>query len=204
MDKAAAEEKQRKAAAADASRKRSSSAAPTPEGPDAKRVKLEASNAATAATFLSGFDFTTLPAALVTELIVANIQVFSDPALAELVQTYKNNRVTAQVAAATAAPTPTTAAVPVAAAGPSASNTPPTAPSRAETPPPDAPQNATAAARTNSPPKAPAAMLAAREVKDEPVDPLQMDIDEDEIEYEPDRLNIEVICSLLTSILSAF
>jgi symplekin len=29
-------------------------------------------------------------------------------------------------------------------------------------------------------------------VKDEPVDPLQMNIDEEEIEYEPDRLNLEV------------
>ena len=35
------------------------------------------------------------------------------------------------------------------------------------------------------PPPAPA-------IKDEPVDPLQMDIDEDELEYEPDRLNEEV------------
>jgi symplekin len=29
-------------------------------------------------------------------------------------------------------------------------------------------------------------------VKDEPVDPLQMDIDQDELEYEPDKLNEEV------------
>lgn len=26
-------------------------------------------------------------------------------------------------------------------------------------------------------------------IKEEPVDPLQMDMDEDDIEYEPDRLN---------------
>lgn len=32
-------------------------------------------------------------------------------------------------------------------------------------------------------------------IKEEPVDPLQMDIDEDDIEYEPDRLNDQLIVS---------
>lgn len=36
----------------------------------------------------------------------------------------------------------------------------------------------------------------AREVKAEPIDPLQMDMDDDEMEYEPDRLNNEVCISL--------
>ena len=29
-------------------------------------------------------------------------------------------------------------------------------------------------------------------VKEEPLDPLKMDIDDEEIEYEPDKLNLEV------------
>ena len=29
-------------------------------------------------------------------------------------------------------------------------------------------------------------------IKEQPVNPLQMDIDEEEIEYEPDRLNLQV------------
>lgn len=188
MDKAVADEKLRKAMAAD-SRKRSSSTTSTPDGPDAKRVKLEPRAGAPVSSFLAGFDFATLPAALVTELIVANIQVFTETALTELVQTYRNNRETAQTAASTIAPTPTasTSTLP-----PSTSQTPPDAPSRAKTPPPDATQTA----RSKSPPKAPAAMLEAMSVKHEPVDPLQMDIDEDEIEYEPDRLNLEVSISL--------
>ena len=190
MEQAAEEEKQRKAA--DASRKRSSSAAPTPEGPDAKRVKLEPSGGATVASFLSGFDFTTLPSHLVTELIIANIQAFSEMQLEELIQTYKDNRATAQTAATTVAPTPTVAVgvVVPSLADSSTFNAPPIVPSRSKTPPPDAP------ARSKSPPKAPAAMLEAQAVKEEPIDPLQMDIDEDEIEYEPDRPNLEVRTSV--------
>ena len=189
MDKAAADEKQK---LNDASRKRSSSAAPTPDGPDAKRVKLEGASSA-AASFLSGFDFTTLPATLVTELIVSNIQAFTEPELIELVQTYRNNRATAQTAASTVAPVPT---------APGGGSTIPAdaslgTPSRSRTPPPDALQNL---AGRKSPPKAPAAMLAevqSREVKEEPVDPLAMDIDDEAIEYEPDRLNYEVGCYAL-------
>ncbi|TCD69615.1 hypothetical protein EIP91_006840 [Steccherinum ochraceum] len=190
MDKAAADEKQRKAnAAADLTRKRAPSSSATPTGPDAKRVKLEPN----ASSFLSTFDFSTLPATLVTELIVSNLQVFSDAALTELVQTYKANRETAQTAASTVAPVPTSPTAIVPPTLPADSTTPSTAPSRAKTPPPDAAQNAASLARTRSPPKAPAAMLDARiEIKDEPQDPLKMNVDEGEIEYEPDRLNAEL------------
>lgn len=190
MDKAAADEKQRKVnAAADVSRKRAPSSSATPTGHESKRAKLEPN----ASSFLSTFDFSTLPATLVTELIVSNLQVFSDAALTELVQTYKDNRETAQTAASTVAPVPTSPNPVVPPALPGDTATPPTAPSRARTPPPDAAQNAASLARARSPPKAPAAMLDAEpEVKHEPVDPLTMDVDEGEIEYEPDKLNAEV------------
>lgn len=37
-------------------------------------------------------------------------------------------------------------------------------------------------------------------IKEEPVDPLQMDMDEDDIEYEPDRLNDQFEVWLVGSI----
>lgn len=37
-------------------------------------------------------------------------------------------------------------------------------------------------------------------IKEEPVDPLQMDMDEDDIEYEPDRLNDQLIVSLFQNL----
>ena len=46
----------------------------------------------------------------------------------------------------------------------------------------DAPQ------KDNPPPPPPAIKV------EEPVDPLKMDIDDEEMEYEPDRLNLEVWC----------
>ena len=74
MEQAAVEEKQRRAA--EASRKRTASSGPS-ENPDVKRVKLDDG----APSPLAGFDFTTLPANLVTDLIVANLQAFSEPTL---------------------------------------------------------------------------------------------------------------------------
>jgi hypothetical protein len=45
---------------------------------------------------------------------------------------------------------------------------------------------------TLTPPLQPMVILQEAVIKDEPIDPLQMDIDEDEIEFEPERLNEEV------------
>lgn len=145
MDRASAEEKARKAAAAEASKKRPVSA--SGEGSDSKRQKLEPD---TSAAFLAGFDFTSLPVALITELVVANLQAFTEPTLHTLVQTYRDSR------------------APV---------LPPAKPASIAEPEPTA--------SAASAPSAPA-------VKQEPIDPLKMDIDEEEMEYEPDRLNMEV------------
>ena len=175
MEKAASEEKKRKSTAPNTvteSRKR-----PSPvqnEQPvDAKRPKLDqeapgSMAPGSTAPFLASFDFTTLPAALISELIVANLEAFSEPALISLVQSFRQSR--GLGTATPLAPSPTL--VPPIAA-------PPTAPKKLlekqrrdteGTPVPGTP-----------PP-----------VKDEPVDPLQMDIDQDELEFEPDKLNAEV------------
>ncbi|KAJ6591683.1 Symplekin tight junction protein C terminal-domain-containing protein [Mycena vulgaris] len=171
MDKASADEKKRKALLAGGgtdTRKRP--APPSAERPsEPKRPKLEPDPSATSASFLATFDFTSLPAPLITDLIVANIEAFSENALIALVQAYRQSR-----GITTSAPIPP---VPQA-------TTPrpvPTAPSaRIVTPEVQVP----------APALAPAPPVPV--VKDEPVDPLQMDIGQDELEYEPDRLNEEL------------
>ncbi|EGN96587.1 hypothetical protein SERLA73DRAFT_111193 [Serpula lacrymans var. lacrymans S7.3] len=160
MDRATADEKARKIAAAanaaEASRKRPPSA--PAEDVDAKRVKLDQDIAASSAAFLADFDFTSLPVALITELIVANLQAFTEPSLSALVQTYRQSR--------------------------GISPTPPVQPPQ---PVPEA-TLPTPTPRVHSQSVEPPPSF----VKDEPVDPLQMDIDEEEMEYEPDRLNLEL------------
>lgn len=157
MERASAEEKARRAAVAasatEATRKRPPSAAA--ENPsDAKRMKVEADMSTNAsAAFLASFDFTTLPLSLITDLIVANLQAFTEPALLELVQTYRQSRGLALRPPASRPPQP-----------------PEPTPEVMPTPGPSAEPT----------------------VKAEAVDPLQMDIDEEEMEYEPDKLNMEV------------
>jgi symplekin len=157
MERASAEEKARKAAVAasaiEATKKRPPSAAA--ENPsDAKRMKVEADMSGNAsAAFLASFDFTTLPLSLITDLIVANLQAFTEPALFELVRAYRQNRGLAPGPPASRLPQPLE---------PTPEATPTTGPS------------------------------AEPSVKVEAVDPLQMDIDEEEMEYEPDKLNMEV------------
>ncbi|KAG1760128.1 Symplekin tight junction protein C terminal-domain-containing protein [Suillus occidentalis] len=157
MERASAEEKARKAAvaasASEATKKRPSST-PAEHPSEAKRMKVDIDIAGNAsAAFLASFDFTTLPISLITDLIVANLQAFTEPALIELVQTYRQSRGLAPEPPVSGTPQP---------AHPTPEATP-----------------------TPGPSVEPA-------VKDEPVDPLQMDIDEEEMEYEPDRLNMKL------------
>ena len=174
MEQAAIAEKQRKAAAAaEASRKRSPPIAPAQDAPDAKRPKLEHDTAAASAT--AGFDFTSLPAALVTDLIVANIQAFSEATLIGLVQAYRHKRTQSAT---------TTAANVAGASAQAPPDTPGPVDDRRSEPP---------RRRSPTPPvPSPEPVPTATPVKQEPVDPLKMDIDEEELEYEPDRLNLEV------------
>lgn len=185
MDKAASEEKKRKATAATDNRKRPLSV--PSEQAEAKRPKLEPDAATTnSASFLAAFDFTSLPSALITELIVANLEAFTEPALIGLVQAFRESRGlgnTAPTPAAPSAPPPSDPVTPQKAV-----------PSHVEkerrdvdrTPPPQA--RKPVPVPTPAPPPPP----PVTKVKDEPLDPLQMDIDQDELEYEPDRLNEEV------------
>ncbi|KAG6891200.1 hypothetical protein C0995_008452 [Termitomyces sp. Mi166 len=181
MDKALVEEKRRKAAGLD-SRKRPPSVPIEPT--DTKRLKLEPDTSTSTPTpvtsanlgFLASFDFTSLPATLITELIIANLEAFSEPIFLSLVQAYREKHT-----GTTPAPTP----APSIPTGPRAAQLRVES-GRSVTPqdPHSRPIPTGPAASTPPPPPI--------QVKDEPVDPLQMDIDQDELEYEPDRLNEEL------------
>lgn len=176
MEKAAAEEKKRRAAGISESRKRPP--APSEAPTDSKRIKLE--NSSGGAAFLAGFDFTTLPAALITELIVANLEAFTESELVSLVQAYRELKGISLPAPSKPEPT---------ASASSSSSTP----VPASKPIPTGPRNAASAQPPEPlPPSRSKSPTPPAEPKAEPVDPLQMDIDEEEIEFEPERLNEEL------------
>ncbi|KAI0725434.1 Symplekin tight junction protein C terminal-domain-containing protein [Fomitopsis betulina] len=178
MEQAAIAEKHRKAAAAaEASRKRSPTTAPAQDAPEAKRPKLEHDTAAASVT--AGFDFTSLPASLVTDLIVANIQAFSESTLIGLVQAYRHKRSLGPTATADAVAVPS-------------SRAPPDAPGPVEERRSEPPMRRSSTPPQPMPAPEPESLPASEPIKQEPVDPLKMDIDEEELEYEPDRLNLEL------------
>lgn len=164
MEAAAIEEKRRKAALAE-SRKRPSSGA---EPADHKRIKLENDKAASSASasFLSAFDFRSLPAPLITNLIVANLEAFTEGQLIGFVNAYRQSNGMSMPTTPQAAESSITAT------------------------------SAVSQQRESSQPVQPQPTLSEPEVKAEPVDPLQMDIDEEEMEYEPEKLNEEVCAAL--------
>lgn len=181
VEQAVIDDKQRKAAAAEASKKRSS-ITPAQDGPDTKRPKIE-HPPDSAAAMLSTFDFTQLPVNLVTDLIVANLQAFSENTLIGLVRAYRHRKSTAANANA-AVPSSASASVSVSAsASTSTQALTPVAPAI-----PTGPRSERQLTKSATPPPAP----AVKEEKEEPIDPLQMVADDDELEYEPDRLNLEV------------
>ena len=163
MEKAATDEKARKFALLESSRKRQQPpTTPSEEPPDLKRPKLEHENDPTT-SILASVDFTQLPVSLITDLVVANLQAFTEPALLALIQTYRQSQ---------AASAPVTAVV-----GPS---------TEIKAPTPIAPPVKLPEIDHEPTPDAEVALIK------EPVDPLKMDIDEVDLEYEPDRLNQEV------------
>jgi symplekin len=193
MEQAATEERARKAMATQAqvdSRKRPSSAV-GPGEEDAKRQKVDEDPNADATTLLATFDFTTLPVALITELIVANLQAFSEDAFQARINAYRHPSPTT-VAAPAPVPAVATPVSPaalekaVAADHAAPAKLPPTMP-------------AADRARERASAQTPSAQVdepsSSSRVNEEPVDPLQMDMDED-IEFEPDQLNLEVILFL--------
>lgn len=176
MDKAAAEEKKRKAAAIE-NRKRPSSA-PNEQPTDPKRAKLEP-EPQPAPSLLAKTDFTKFPAPLIVDLIVANLEAFTEPALIALVQAYRQNNT---LGSSTTPVAPIPVAIQSAALAPTPGHTPsptiPTGPRRA-------------AHNVVEKPATPVSQQVIS-AKEEPVDPLQMDIDEEEMEYEPSKLNEEL------------
>lgn len=176
MEAAARDEKQRRD-----NRKRAASI-PAGEPSDAKRPKLESetSNAQNIASTLAAFDFTSLPPSLITDLIIANLEAFTEPALEALVQQYRQQRGATKIPSQPSTSTPPT-------------GTPTPAPSSAL--PPNVPTGPRkllaqqAVERSSTPP----ARATTPVVKvEEPVDPLQMDIDQDELEFEPETLNAQL------------
>lgn len=163
MEKAATDEKARKIALLESTRKRQQHpTTPSEDASDPKRPKLEHENDTTT-SFLATVDFTQLPVSLITDLIVANLQAFTEPVLLALIQTYKQTQVasaplTAVAGTSTEIKAPTPIALPV------------KLPDIDHEPTPE---------------------VEVLPIK-EPVDPLKMDIDEVDLEYEPDRLNQEV------------
>lgn len=192
MDKAAAEERKRKAGLVE-SRKRPSSN--PSESTDNKRIKLENETTQnSSASFLAAFDFTSLPASLITSLIVANLEAFTEPRLISLVDTYRQN----WRLGAAAQPPMTTGSIAMPVPKPAAAS-PPIQNMSTSSMPTGPRKNAYFMDSTLTPPPQP---LTDAAIKDEPVDPLQMDIDEDEFEFEPEKLNEEV-CRFLAGMTSA-
>jgi symplekin len=194
MEQAATEERTRKAmetqVQADARKRPSSDVTPGEE--DAKRQKVEADPNADTTALLAAFDFTTLPVALITELILANLQVFSEEALQARINAYRHPLSTtvaapAPVAAAATPLSPAALERAIAAESAAPVKLPPTMPAADR-----ARERALAQASS-----AQADEPSSSRIKEEPVDPLQMDIDED-FEYEPDQLNPEVTLSIVT------
>ncbi|KAF8159678.1 Symplekin tight junction protein C terminal-domain-containing protein [Crassisporium funariophilum] len=195
MDKAAVEEKKRKLAVAE-SRKRPSSN-PT-EPTDNKRIKLEnESIQSTSASFLAAFDFTSLPATLITNLIVTNLEAFTEPQLISLVSAYRQSHGLSLPTPVQQPSTSSSIAMPAPkSAIPLAPSVMPTA-SATHTPSiPTGPRKSVYSVEsTSTPTPQPTVPPPVPIVKDEPVDPLQMDIDQDELEFEPEKLNEELSTS---------
>lgn len=189
MEQAAADERTRRAMATQAqadARKRPPSI--TIQGDEeVKRQKVEGDPNADATALLGAFDFTTLPVALIAELIVANIQAFSEETFQARINAYRRF---ASTSVAAPAPVP-------AAAAPVSTAVLETAAASENAVPVKLPPTMPAADRARERAFAQGSSAQVDEptpssgVKEEPVDPLQMDMDE-EIEYEPDRLNLEV------------
>ncbi|KAH9032328.1 Symplekin tight junction protein C terminal-domain-containing protein [Lactarius hengduanensis] len=188
MEQAVADERARKAIAAQAqadARKRPLATAAAAEE-EAKRQRVEADPNGDATALLAAFDFTTLPVVLITELIVANLQAFSDEVFQARVNAYRR-----PAPASIAAPAPVPAAATSVAVLENSVTSESTAPARRTPPTMPAADRARERALAQGSSTQLDEPSSSSRVKEEPMDPLQMDLDED-IEYEPDSLNLEL------------
>ncbi|KAG9047536.1 hypothetical protein FS837_002060 [Tulasnella sp. UAMH 9824] len=152
MDIAAREEAARRA---EASRKRALPE-PVPQPADFKRLRVEdgmappaqAGNQASL-SILQTFDFTTLPQALVVDLVIANLIAVSPVKLNTVVANFRINN----------------------------------------PPPPNLPTSAGPSGQHAEDPSSSKVVPKAEPV---PLDPLKMELDEDDLEYEPDKLNTDL------------
>ncbi|KAG8748374.1 hypothetical protein FRC10_005921 [Ceratobasidium sp. 414] len=143
----------------------------------AKRTKLETPvsptppgvsvDAPTPAPAFANFDFSTLPLPLVVDILIANLQALSDERLTVAISG-RRAYLSRLVAATPTLQQPSTADAPPLAA-----------------PAPQAPRPFPTQLEYQTQPEPEPA------VKEEPLDPLKMDIDDDDLEYEPDKLNVE-------------
>ncbi|KAH9074729.1 Symplekin tight junction protein C terminal-domain-containing protein [Lactarius deliciosus] len=180
MEQAVADERARKAIAAQAQ-----ADARKPEE-EAKRQRVEADPNGDATALLAAFDFTTLPVALIAELIVANLQAFSDEVFQARVNAYRR-----PAPASIASPSPVPAAATSVAVLENSVTSESTAPARRTPPTMPAADRARERALAQGSSTQQDEPSSSSRVKEEPMDPLQMDMDED-IEYEPDNLNLEL------------
>jgi symplekin len=157
---------------------------------DGKRLKLEhpCSISDPLADFLANFDFSALPVGLVADLVIANLQLLPEQSLNNAIEVIirrlpfivsNMKKKTFRQSHTRATPMVVPATTPVA----------PTVQATAHP--------ALSIVSTPSIPSVPT--VPPLIIKEEPIDPLQMDMDEDDIEYEPDRLNDQLEVSGYTS-----
>ncbi|QRV74154.1 symplekin [Ceratobasidium sp. AG-Ba] len=120
-----------------------------------------------AAPAFGHFDFSTLPLPLVVDILIANLQALSDERLATAISARK-----LQLSRPPAVQQPTSVDGP---------------PLLAPAPQAPGPSPAQLESQTQRQPP----VEAEPAVKEEPLDPLKMDIDDDDLEYEPDKLNVK-------------
>ncbi|KAH7335182.1 Symplekin tight junction protein C terminal-domain-containing protein [Rhizoctonia solani] len=145
----------------------------------AKRTKLETLAVPTppnvptpvepSTSTFANFDFSTLPLPLVVDILIANLNVLSDERLANAI-----------AARRTFLGTSATLAAPVVQA-----DGPPLVAPTPQLPVSASQLESQSQAQTPVPQPEPEPI-----VKEEPLDPLKMDIDDDDLEYEPDKLNV--------------
>ncbi|KAG9093472.1 hypothetical protein FS749_014324, partial [Ceratobasidium sp. UAMH 11750] len=164
MEQAAQEARRKRTLEAEAAESVKRTKLETPVAPTPPGVSVDVPTPAPA---FANFDFSTLPLPLVVDILIANLQALSDERLATAI----SGRRAYLSRSAAATPTPqqpaTTDALPLV----------------APTPPAPKPSPAQLESQTQPEPE-PA-------IKEEPLDPLKMDIDDDDLEYEPDKLNVK-------------
>ncbi|KAG9104316.1 hypothetical protein FRC06_003605 [Ceratobasidium sp. 370] len=164
MEQAAQEARRKRTLEAEAAESAKRTRLETPVAPTPPSVPVDVPTPAPA---FANFDFSTLPLALVVDILIANMQALSDERLATAISGRRAYLSMSAVATPTHQQSSTMDAPPLVAPAPQAPG----------------PSPAQLESQTQSEPEP--------TVKEEPLDPLKMDIDDDDLEYEPDKLNVK-------------